>query len=442
MKKGIKLLIIAVFQLIILSQVTAQDHIFGNRTKRKDLKAAYEIAKREGSRSFVLKGYCIPKHLNGFLKKHPDVGIANSKLFSVLHYGEITPAISNLKLFFKVFEYPHYPEEYNTPSEIERLKDCYIYDIKTKEYKKARWSGNVDNNGYAEGYGTGFFDISYPKQDIYLNYGGMIEGVLENGKPNGFCDVKLTTLEKSSFGEKFSYFRYSGKFSNGKKDGELLLELDRSVSLKSVKNIKYILATFSNDYGVGTGYLFNSNGDVIGKGRMNKNGQIDVPRLNNDDIETIIRVVGVVVGAKALLHGGIKAMQYVYKKHGISSEGTKYSYTNKDNEYFTILDKGWHDIRAEKMSYTTDDYASIFIKDGGFFSDICKDSFYLRCYKDDKVIFETGEWDYSLDFAISSKYDFPAILEIRYKTNCSDDKYQYIKIKIKKGANFWIYLKT
>lgn len=66
----------------------------------------------------------------------------------------------------------------------------------------------------------------------------------------------------------------------------------------------------------------------------------------------------------------------------------------------------------------------------------------MKYYSGDKVIFETGEWDYSLDFKITSKYDFPAILEIRYKTNCSDDKYQYIRIKIKKGADFRIYLKS
>lgn len=366
MKITIKLI---TFFCVILSY--QQTIIAQKLVKSIELETRYNNAKKQDLIFFDILGeydYSISKQVNKFLRNHSDLGIASFQSSVICLHGAYKHATKDLKLFFVDKIYSLYPEEYNTLSKINSLKECFIYDFSTKKYKKGRWTGHINQESYAEGYGTGFYDISISMIKAPLKYGGMITGTLENGKPNGFCDVKLTTLENSSFGQKISYFRYSGKFSNGKKDGELLLELNSPISLKSVKNIKYILAKFSNDYGVGTGYLFNSNGDVIGKGVMNKNGQIDLPRLNNDDIKTIIRVVGVVVGAKALLNGGIKAMQYAYKKYGIKWEGTKYSYNSKDNEYFTILsDKRGHDIQAEKMSYTRDNYASIFIKDDGFF---------------------------------------------------------------------------
>lgn len=121
-----------------------------------------------------------------------------------------------------------------------------------------------------------------------------------------------------------------------------------------------------------------------------------------------------------------------------------YSSNNENNPYFEFLSEEYHEIKVEGWNSPYD--AAIYIYDDGFLIDICEETFSLKCYNKNGIIYSTNKWRVGgpgAEFKISNgNYNFPAIIEILYKSSCNDRDYKKNKIKIKKGGIFSITLKS
>jgi hypothetical protein len=266
-------------------------------------------------------------------------------------------------------EYPFYPDKYNSVNKIKKQfanKIAYIYDFIGKEYVSGFWSGKVID-GFAEGEGIGFVD-SYNKQtSSKYSYGTRIEGVLTKGKPNGPCDIINTTSMGVVNGMKnpFAYNRYSGIFSKGLFDGEVLTTMSEPISLGPIANVKYLLIRYSEGNQVGNGFLLNEKNEVLAEGTT-KNGRLYFEdNGSSKDLNTILTIVGVTVGAAILLDKGIDYLHDYYAKHGYtgSSYGSSSSVSKNvsppsSNNNIKVEDK--HETNIKGIEFTNGKYIVTF----------------------------------------------------------------------------------
>lgn len=258
-------------------------------------------------------------------------------------------------------DYSFYPKDNRNPQKIitnKKFKQCLIYNTIDKSYYTGYWTGKI-NNGYAEGFGTGYVD-SYNKQTkTKFVLGTRIEGVLSNGKPNGSCDIISTSSIGIVAGMKnpYFYYRYSGKFSNGNFDGEVLTTTSEPIKLGPIKNVTHMLIKYSNGEQIGDGFLFDEKNNVLAQGTT-KNGRLVFDNTgSNKDLNTILAIVGVTVGAAIIIDKGIDYLHDYYAKNGYSGSASSSSIPtstpnkSSDESLKTETNKNYDDCFNDKMKY-------------------------------------------------------------------------------------------
>jgi hypothetical protein len=212
-------------------------------------------------------------------------------------------------------KYPYYPEEYNTPKKIEtRLRPCRIYDVIDKTSKMGYWNGDIVE-GYANGHGIGFVNSNAAGNEFI--YGMMVAGELSDGNPNGYCDIIQTRYWgiKKGLANPYFYTRNSGKFSDGKCDGEILITASEPIAQGSVNNAMYLLVKFSNGEQYGDGFIFDKNSKLLAQGTT-RNGKLVIEDYSGrKDLNTILTIVGVTVGAAIIYEKGLDYLHTYYAEH-------------------------------------------------------------------------------------------------------------------------------
>jgi len=237
-----------------------------------------------------------------------------------ISYAQLSPGVDPVDKTYAL-SYSFFPKEYNSVKKIERkLPSCLIYSINEKKYKHARWSGKIVD-GYAEGHGLGFYDTYNSGTNSKFVYGGKIEGDLAKGKPNGYCDIINTTSMGPTAGmiNPYFYARFSGKFSDGLLNGEVLSTMSEPIAMNRLSNVKYMLIRYSNGEQYGDGFLFDEKNQVLAQGTT-RNGRLVIEdNWNNKDFKTILTIVGVTVGAAIILEKGLDYLHDYYATYGYSS---------------------------------------------------------------------------------------------------------------------------